>query len=350
MNPRIKSAILSGVLLLIVVALWFYREDDTLFQEKNVVVFSGSTMGTHYSVKYLDKQKRNFQEQIDSIFFLFNQSLSTYIPDSEISRFNRSDTLYFELPFFYPVLEKSREIYEQTGGAFDPTVMPLVNAWGFGPDRGPRPDSALVDSLLDRVGFDKIRFDKNKVYKTTPGVQLDFSALAKGYGVDVAAGFLTDKGIENLMVEIGGEVVCKGKNQSGGPWRIGVQNPLPDEGLNSYEAILYIDNKAMATSGNYLNYYTEDGATYVHTISPFTGYPVQRKLLSATVIAPDCITADAFATAFMVMGLEKTKQLVEEDERLEGYLIYLNARDSLETYYSRAVEDMIRRTSDKEDK
>lgn len=315
-----KNIIYSIVLLVVVGGIWLYRNaQGGMDNEQSVVAFRGQTMGTVYTIKYQDDAQRNLKSGVDSLLEVFNKSLNHYLPDSEISRFNRKDTFYFKLPYFYPVLEKSKEVYEKTGGAFDPTIAPLVNAWGFGPDTTQVPSQAKVDSLLRYVGFNKIAFTKEYVTKTAPGVSLNFSAIAKGYGVDIVADYLQQKGISNLMVEIGGEVVARGTNAQGNAWRIGINNPEQPGELTS---AISLDNRAIATSGDYLNFYEKDGKRYAHTISPVTGYPVEHTVLSVSVIAQDCMTADAYATAFMVLGLEKTKQVVSENPGLDVYIIY----------------------------
>lgn len=321
MNSYQKKNIIYSVLLLIaVVAVWLYRDARSAGDEaQNLVAFRGQTMGTIYSIKYLDEEQRNFKQGVDSLLNVFNQSLNHYLPNSEISQFNRQDTFYFKLPYFHPVLEASKEVYEKTSGAFDPTVAPLVNAWGFGPDTTTTPSSAKVDSLLQYIGFDKIKFTKEYVTKTKPGVQLNFSAIAKGYGVDVVASFLAEKGIKNLMVEIGGEVVARGINAQGDVWRIGINNPDKPGELTSAIAL---ENQAIATSGDYLNFYEKDGKRYAHTLNPKTGYPVEHTALSVSVIADDCMTADAYATAFMVLGVEKAKEILENNPSLDAYIIY----------------------------
>ena len=320
MNNQKKNIIYSLVLVAAVVVVWLYRDAASQADEgEGYIMLHGQTMGTSYNIKYEDAQERNFQAGVDSLLKVFNASVNHYLPASEISHFNRQDTLYFQSPYFYPVLKRSDEIYRSTNGAFDPTVAPLVNAWGFGPEGGILPDSVNIDSLLELVGLDKIKYTAQYVTKLKPSVQLNFSAIAKGYGVDVVADYLQKKGINNLMVEIGGEVRCHGKNPEGDLWTIGIDNPsLP----GSMSATITLDNQAMATSGNYLNYYERDGKRYAHTIDPQTGLPVQHSVLSASVIAPDCMTADGYATAFMVMGLEEAQQVLANNPSLDAYLIY----------------------------
>ncbi len=335
-----KNLIILLVLGIIFALAGYFRgqKSNHSVSSNNLVHFEGLTMGTTYSIKYLDDKNFNYQEQIDSLLRLFNQSLSTYIPDSEISRFNRQDTFYFESPFFLKVLEKSKNIYELSNGAFDPTVMPLVNAWGFGPDNRQFPDSAKIDSLMMVIGYDKISFDEEKVYKTQPHVQLDFSAIAKGYGTDIVAGFLQEQGISDLMVEIGGEVVANGVNSNGELWKIGIANPIIKESPSKLYATVKIDNKGMATSGNYYNFYEKEGKIISHTISPLTGYPVTNELLSVTILANDCMTADALATACLVLGLEKSIEIINNHPEIEGYLIYSNEGE-LFTFVSKSLKN-----------
>lgn len=341
MSLRYKNIIYSLFLLLAVFLVWKYRQS----QQIPLVVFSGKTMGPIvYHVKYFDKGKRNFKPQVDSLLIAFNQSLSTYIPSSEISRFNHGITTFtFESPFFYPVLMLSKEIFEMTNGAYDPTVMPLVNAWGFGPDKEMQHDSTYIDSLLQFVGFDQISFDKEVVSKSDPRVQLDFGASAKGYGVDVVAQFLTDKGIEHLFVEIGGEVRAKGKNlQKEKSWQVGILDPNSDQLKQFYKAIVALENKAMATSGNYFNYHEIDGVKYSHTINPVTGGPVVHPLLSASVFAEDCMTADALATAFMVMGHVKAIDILKNNTHIDAFFIYNDAAGNMQTYATPGILSLIK--------
>ncbi len=344
MDNRKKNLIYSAILIIFFVAVWAYRRYEgpgSAAQEKKIE-FVGNTMGTSYSVKYLDGQGRNFQQEIDSVLGVFNQSLSTYIQDSEISRFNRDGILRYELPYLYPVLKRSKEIYEKTEGAFDPTVGPLVNAWGFGPENSRVPAKEVVDSLRQLVNYDSVYFDSVSACKMMKGMKLDFSAIAKGYGVDVVAQYLMAREVENIFVEIGGEIYCHGLNERGEPWRVGVNFPSYDEGEQRVvQAVVPLYDRAIATSGNYRNYYEVDGKKYAHTIDPVSGYPVQHSVLSASVFAPDCMTADAYATAFMVLGLEKAILIDEREKDIEIYLIYSDENKKLKTYASPGVANKI---------
>ena len=329
------------LVVLILLVVWQYRKDD---QQPTNFHITGTTMGKiAYNVKYIDqKNGRNYKTGIDSLLVAFNQSLSTYIPDSEISKFNSSTLLKYESPFFWPVLNESKKVYDVTGGAFDPTVMPLVNAWGFGPDEIERPDSSIIEDLRELVGFDNIFFDSLAICKLEEGVKLDFSAVAKGYAVDLVLEYLEAKGIDDIFVEIGGEVAAKGSNSAEGkPWSVGVEDPTRSIDDRALFTAFSINNRAVATSGNYRNFYVVDGKKISHTISPYTGYPVVHSLLSASVFADKCVAADAYATAFMVLGLEKSVEIIEKMGGLEAYLIFSDQQGQLQTYISDSLKKEI---------
>jgi FAD:protein FMN transferase len=331
------------ILVLVVFIVWKYRESKK--PALQFIEITGTTMGTiGYSVKYFSESGINYDTEIDSLLKVWNLSLSTYIPSSEISRFNVSDTcFYYESEYFLPVLKASREVFEVSGGAFDPTVGPLVNAWGFGPDKSMVPDSSRVDSLLMMVGFDKVSFDEVKLCKTIPGIKLDFSAIAKGYAVDVVADYIASKGIKDLMVEIGGEIVCRGVKPGDALWRTAIEDPTVQVYERKILAVAELSNKAVATSGNYRNYYVHEGKKYAHTIDPVTGYPVFHSLLSASVFADNCMIADAYATAFMVMGFDKASAVLEKNESLDAFLIYRNDDGTIGTYVTAGIKDRIER-------
>jgi thiamine biosynthesis lipoprotein len=339
-----KNVIFSALLLIAIIAVWFYRnQSQSIDSQANVpsIQVQGETMGTTYTIKYIDPQNRNLKKEIDSILIAFNQSLSTYIPDSEISIFNsKADSIQFQSPFFYPVLKRSKEIFERSEGAFDPTVMPLVKAWGFGPNRKDQIEKPKIDSLLLLIGFENLEFDEKKVKKLKKNVQIDFNAIAQGYGVDVIGDFLEENKISNYMIEIGGEVLCKGKNEDGKLWSIGIENPqFEEKGGQQVQAIIQLDNQALATSGNYRKFYLKDGKKYAHTIHPKTGYPVQHSLLSATVVASDAISADAYATSMMVLGKDKAIELAKT-EGLEIFLVY-DDNGQIKTYTSEKIKKVI---------
>lgn len=302
---------------------------------------TGTTMGTiPYSIKYMAGESENFQVEIDSLLIAFNQSLSTYIPNSEISRFNKYDSISFESQFFYPVLEMSAEMFKNSGGAYDPTIGPLVNAWGFGPEKKSSLDSARVDSLLNVVGFDQINY--NKKFATKPShTYLDFSASAKGYALDVIADYLQQRLIMDYMIEIGGEVRCQGLNENNTVWKIGIEKPEMSQSSGNPYAVVFVNNRSLATSGNYRNYYIEDGKIIAHTISPFTGYTVSHTLLSASIFAPNCTLADGYATACMVMGLEEAIKMIEKLNGVDAFFIYSDEDGSLNSYATAGIQSQI---------
>jgi thiamine biosynthesis lipoprotein len=346
-NNGIKNAIYGIVLLAMMFGVYKYRESKKSMSGPALVqtAFTGPTMGSTYAVKYITTPEKaiSYQPQIDSILEDFNKSLSTYRPDSEISKFNQGHAAAIKLPYFYPVLVKAREIYKASSGAFDPTVGPLVNAWGFGTGKERKaPTKVTIDSLKQFVSFDSIDFDEQSVRKAKEGIYLDFNAIAPGYAADVLGNFLETKGIRNYMIEVGGEVLCKGKNSEDKYWTIGINNPeYEQKGGNALQAVVSLNNRALATSGNYRNFYEQDGKKYAHTIDPKTGYPVQHSLLSVTVFAKDCISADAYATVFMVMGKDKALEFLAKDENLDAFLVYADETGKLKTFTTDGIKSYI---------
>lgn len=290
---------------------------------KEPVSFTGEAQGTYYAITYFDDQSRNFQPQMDSLFKSFDLSASVYSKESVISRFNRNDSTVLSDQVFDAVFNKAMEVSEETGGAFDITVMPLVNVWGFGYTERSKVDSALVDSLLPLVGYQKIKLVNRRLQKEDSAMMIDFNAIAQGYTCDLIGEFLESKGINNYLVDVGGEVLGKGTKANGAPWRVAIEKPAADASdQREIQVAVSLNNKALATSGNYRSYFMENGKKYSHTIDPATGFPVQHSVLSVSVLADDCMTADAYATAFMVMGLEKTKQFLNTKRGLDAYIIY----------------------------
>jgi FAD:protein FMN transferase len=307
-------------------------------REPRQVSIRGTVFGTYYSVIYFDREARDFQESIDSLFAVFNSSLSYYDPNSLISRINRNETDQVD-EFFQAVYLRAGEISRETGGAFDATVSPLVNAWGFGFAEREKMDNAIVDSLLEFVGFRKTRLEGDRIVKTDERVQFDFNAIAKGYAADVIVQFLESRGIGSCLVEIGGDLVARGRKPGGTMWRIGLEKPAASmEAPQEWEYSLEMEDRGLATSGNYRRYYEEDGMRYSHTIDPVTGYPVQHTLLSVSVLAADGMSADAYATAFMVMGLEQALAFVEDRDDLEAFFVFSTADKGFESLGSSGLE------------
>lgn len=308
---------------------------------------AGEAQGTTYHVSYLPADI-NYKREIDSLLKAVDRSLSTYVPTSIISRINKNDPGVLADKYFRDVFNKAEEISEKTAGIFDVTVAPIINAWGFGFTKKLQVDSSLIDSLLQFVGYKMVQLKEDQLLKKKPQILLDFNAIAQGYTVDLLALFLESKGISNYLVELGGEVKTKGKKSNGDYWKIGIDQPYETatEG-RPLKAVVRLKNKALATSGNYRNYYVENGRKYAHIIDPHTGYPAKHNLLSATVIASDCMTADAYATAFMVMGMEKAKQFLLEnkEEGLEVFFIY-DENGEWKTYTSETLIEWIEERDD----
>lgn len=297
--------------------------------------FQGPTMGTVYNITVESEiSESELKPDVDSLLVILNQQLSTYIPEATISRFNQSksgiEVVTSEEPFFVENLLISDRVVRETNGLFNPTVMPLVNYWGFGFEGHEAPtqvDSFKIDSLLNYVGWDKIHFEvdeRSTIGKRYPGVQLDFSAVAKGYGVDVVSGYLEQSGIENYLVDIGGEVCVKGPGRRGQGWMLGVSTPNPADADNIISQRFIFMRGCVATSGNYRNFRVVDGKPVGHTLHPKTGFPEMNNLLSVTIWTSTAAVADAYATAAMVAGYPAARELVESIEGIEAFFIYLD--------------------------
>ena len=339
MEERQKKKLMWQIpflILLIVGTVLIVRQQQSLpYQQSSDFIF-----GTAYKIVY--QHDKDLSREIREELMKVDYSLSPFNEKSVITAVNQNRDVVLDT-LFLDVFIKSMEISRETDGAFDITVAPLVNAWGFGFKNETRPTPLQVDSLLQIVGYKKVRLEGNKVIKRDPRMMLDCSAIAKGYGVDVVARYLRSLGIRNFMVEIGGEVVTSGVNPQRLPWRVGVVKPSEDSlnVNNELQTILNVTDKAMATSGNYRNFYYKNGKRFAHTIDPKTGFPVQHSLLSATVLADECAVADAYATSFMVMGLERAKKLLERHPELMVYLIYDDGKDSLAVWFSPSLQDKI---------
>lgn len=329
-----KSFIWLAILL--IATIWILvRKNSTPYHSINGLVF-----GTIYNITY--QYDGDLKAEIEAELKNFDGSLSPFNDTSFISRINRNEDIVTDR-FFQTCFNRSMEISRETKGAFDITVAPLANAWGFGFKKGEFPDSMKIDSLLQITNYRKVKLADGKVVKEDPRIMLSCSAVAKGYSVDVVAQLLDKKGVENYMVDIGGEIVAKGKNARNGLWRIGINKPIDDSlSVNQeIQTILEISNIGLATSGNYRNFYYKDGKKYAHTIDPRTGYPVQHNILSATVIAEDCMTADALATAFMVMGLEEASAFAKAHPAIDAYFIYSDENGKFQTYFTEGMKKYI---------
>lgn len=331
---------------------------------KDFIKIEGEAQGTTFHIAYKDSKERDFSNSIDSILKVMDMSLSMYVDSSLINKLNKSKEPFVIDQHILRNFWKSKEVFYLSDSLFDPTVMPLVNFWGFGTDKitsWESIDSSQVKELLTTVGLEKMelkdedtgdiieylsarKFPDHKfsIVKKDPKVKLVFNAIAQGYSVDVICEFLESKKVMDYMVEIGGEVRVSGKNKDGEFWKIGIDKPKDESELGrEIQAVVKLDNKSVATSGNYRKYYEKDGIKYSHTLNPKTGFPVNHTLLSATVLADDCTSADAWATAFMVMGFEKAREFVENQEGFEVYFIYSDQSGKFQTWSTQGVKLII---------
>jgi thiamine biosynthesis lipoprotein len=324
---RMKKALFF---LLLITVLSCKKEGSRSF-----VKLEGIAFGTTFHITMEDDEKKVKETEIDSLIHVMNRSLSTYLPNSDISKINRGDTAVLVDELFQEVFDKSSRLFRETNGAFDPTIGTLVNAWGFGPGkRINQMEKKTVDSLLVYVGFDQLRLENHKVHKAHPETFIDFNANAKGFGVDLIGRYLELQGIENYLIEIGGEIRARGVNEAGQLWRIAIEQPNFD-GSRSYQTIISLKNESIATSGNYRKFKIDSvsGEKFAHTIDTKTGYPSKSNLLSASVIGElDCADVDGYATAFMAMGLEKSQGFLKERPHLKAFFIYSDQEGDLKTY------------------
>lgn len=333
-NKRLLWQLPFLAVLIIGTILIIRQQHNTPYQK-----CSGTIFGTTYHVTY--QYNDDLQPELEAKMQEVDAALSMFNKESIISHVNNNQPVQLN-DMFLEVFQLAQQISKDTDGAFDITVAPLVNAWGFGFKHEQLPDKHAVDSIKAIIGYQKVSYDGHRIKKSDPRIMLDCSAIAKGYGVDVVARLLDEKGITNYMVEIGGEVVTHGISEKRVPWKIGVTKPTDDplmEG-NELQTVLNLTDKAMATSGNYRNFYYKGGRRYAHTIDPKSGRPVQHNILSATVLTNRCARADAYATAFMVMGFEGAKQVLERNTDLMAYIIYDDKGEN-KVWYSPSLKDKI---------
>ena len=337
-NNRKKRLLwqLPFLTLLIVGTILIIRQQHATPYQKN----TGLIFGTTYSVIY--QYDEDLQDEIEKELRKVDDEFSMFNSQSVVAQINRGEKPKLS-DNFKDVFKLARQVSDDTHGAFDITVAPLVNAWGFGFKHEQMPTKQQVDSLMQLIGMQYVELKDDIITMKKKGMMLDFSAIAKGYGVDVIAHLLEHHDIKNFMVEIGGEITTSGINPERVPWKIGVNKPNEDALNESHElqTILNVTDKSMATSGNYRNFYIKGGKKYAHTIDPKTGYPVQHTLLSATILTDRCAKADAYATSFMVLGMEGAKQILKSHKDLMAYLIYTNNKGNLAVWYSPSLKDKI---------
>ena len=312
-----------------------------VFHTPDPVKIKGMAQGTYYAITYYDDQKRDFSEDFDSLLTYFDQVASVYEPNSIVSKVNNNQPCKLN-ELFIDIYTHGMEVARKTNGKFDMTVMPLVNAWGFGFTTRQKLDSAKVDSILQWVGYKKIALEDGEIVKADPGIKLDFNSIAQGYSVDWLAEFLESKGIENYLIDVGGEVYAHGRKPGGDFWKVGIEKPAQNKSdAREIKDVVALKDQAMATSGSYRKYYEDNGMRYSHTINPKTGYPVKHSLLSVSVLAENAVTADAYATAFMVMGLEEAKKFLKKNPGLEAYFIYSGREGKLKSYFTKGIRELL---------
>ncbi len=307
-------------------------------------MIEGRTMGTTYRILYFDEPlRRDFKHAVDSLLTRVNASINNYDPKSDISRFNRSRRgIRPRFSHLCDIFNYARNIHDASGGAFDPTVGPLIDAWGFGPGKLSPPGPSRIDSLKQFVGLEKVYVSRGRLRKRNPGVQLDMGGIGQGYGADIIVSFLKRKGISDMLVELGGEGMSTGKNiKKDQLWTIAILDPNSTQDNQFYKAYVALKDQSFTTSGNYFNYHVIDGRKYGHTIDPASGYPVQHSLLSASVFAADATTADGWATAFMVMGLDKAVAKVEALNGVDVVFFYSDATGTIRSYVTTGIADQV---------
>jgi thiamine biosynthesis lipoprotein len=328
---------------LFIILLALFTSCNQLVKEKPVQLL-GEAQGTYYSVIYFDNEQRDFQFEIDSLLKAFDQSVSLWVPGSVISQVNNNEEVILD-EYFIDNFKMSIDVAKETRGAFDPTVGSLVRAWGFGFDANRKVDEKIIDSILMFTGYMNVAINNGKFFKADERTTIDFNAVAQGYSVDLIGNFLTSENINNYLVDIGGEVKARGTKPDKSLWKVGIEKPAQHkEDSRSLKAVIELQDKSIATSGNYRKFYEEDGIRYSHTIDPLTGYPVQHSLLSVSVLANSTAMADAYATAFMVMGLEKAKHFLNNHPQMEAFFIYSTDSGDYETYATDGFSEQLTRS------
>jgi len=331
----------KGLIILFVGVMCIGLASCTFFSSKPkpkpvYVHNEGEAQGTFWSATYEQPEGKDLKDKIEKRLHEFDLSLSSYVPQSIISRINRNDPDVTTDADFDEMFRVAMEVSKRTNGAFDITVGPLVKAWGFGfgstePDKIPD-----VSKLLPYVGYHKVTLENHRLLKQNPNILVDANALAQGQSSDIIGKLLENNGCKNYMIDIGGEVVVKGLNKKGQKWQIGIDNPVddPTNSVDEIQTIIGISNCGLTTSGNYRKFYYLNGKKYAHEIDPRNGYPVVHNLLSATVVAPTCILADAYATAFMVIGVDSSLQVCKSIPNMDCYLIYTDKNGKNQVVYT----------------
>ncbi len=305
------------------------------------IVLQGLAQGSYYAITYFDELNRNFQHEIDSIFHAVDMSVNLWVDSSVISKVNRNEEVTLDFIFIdnFRIAQKAARLSD---GYFDPTISPIVAAWGFSYKSGDSITPQLIDSLKQLVNYQKIRIENGKVVKENPNMKLDFNAIAQGYTSDLIASFLESRGIKNYLVDTGGEIMARGSKPNGQPWIVGIEKPAKNwDSEQVVQTRITLRDKGLVTSGSTRKYVERNGRRYSHCIDPKTGYPVEHNVLSATVMAENSVWADALASICMVMGMEKSLPLIENMDGVEVYYIFVNDQNELETFATEGFQKLI---------
>ena len=296
------------------------------------MVLQGLAQGSYYAVTYYDEQERNFQHEIDSIFHAVDMSVNLWVDSSVISKVNRNEEVVLD-DIFIDNFNIAQEVAKLSDGYFDPTISPIVAAWGFSYKHGDSITPQLIDSLKQLVDYRKVRIENGKVIKENPSIQLDFNAIAQGYTSDMIASFLESRDVKDFLVDTGGEIMARGGKPNGQPWIVGIEKPADNwDSEQVVQTRIALRDKGLVTSGSTRKYVERNGKRYSHCIDPKTGYPVEHQLLSATLLAENSVWADALASICMVMGLEKSLEIINALDGVEAYYIFANEKNELKTY------------------
>ena len=296
------------------------------------MMLEGLVQGSYYAITYYDEEGRNFQREVDSIFCAVDRSVNLWVDSSVICKVNRNEDVVLD-PIFMDNFRVAQKAAELSGGCFDPTISPLVAAWGFSAKNGDSITPQLIDSLRQLVDYRKVRIEDGALIKDNPDMRLDFNAVAQGYTSDLVGAFLDSKGVKSYLVDVGGEIFARGTKPDGKLWVVGIEKPSPDwDSERVVQHRVELQDRGIVTSGSYRKYVERNGRRYSHCIDPMTGYPVEHNLLSATVIAENATWADALASICMVMGMERSLELIKSMEGVEVYYIFVNDKNELETY------------------
>ena len=323
------------------IALTFLFLFISCSRQPQKITLQGLAQGSYYAITYYDEQNRNFQREIDSIFHAVDMSVNLWVDSSVISKVNQNEEVALD-SIFIDNFRIAQEAARLSDGYFDPTISPIVAAWGFSYKNGDSITPQLIDSLKQLVDYRKIRIESGKIVKENPAMTLDFNAIAQGYTSDLIAHFLESRGIKNYLVDTGGEIMARGEKPNGSPWIVGIEKPAENwDSERVLQTRIALRDKGLVTSGSTRKYVERNGKRYSHCIDPKTGYPVEHNVLSVTVLAENSVWADALASICMVMGMERSLPLIESMDGVEAYYILVNDQNELETFATEGFRALV---------